>query len=125
MTAEERKRHQRNLERQSPALPSESRASARSSGTWLSSGAPMNKSGVVWLKRPMPDGQWPPRQDLPRDDSFAWWVRSHCGHGGGARQWAFYREADADVYEQVFRADPCHYTRCPDRIMIENNRGKR
>jgi hypothetical protein len=70
----------------------------------------------------MPNGQWPPDQRLPRDDSFSWWVRSHCGHQGGAKQWAFYREADADIYEHVFRENPCRYTRCPERIMIENNR---
>ncbi len=69
--------------------------------------------GVAWIKTPMPDGQWPPDQRAPRDDSFAWWVRSHCGHA--ARQWAFYREADADQYEGIFRSAPCHYTRCQDQ----------
>lgn len=73
----------------------------------------------------MPDGQWPPDQRADRDDSFSWWVRSHCGHTGGARQWAFYAESDADQYEQIFRAEPCHYTRCPERLMIENKRGSR
>lgn len=80
-------------------------------GSWAGSGltAP---SGVVWLKRPMPDGQWPPDIRAPRDDSFSWWVRSSCGHPGGHRQWAFYREADADQYEGIFLDDPCRYTRC-------------
>jgi hypothetical protein len=73
----------------------------------------------------MPDGQWPPDQRLPRDDTFSWWVRSHCGHDGGARQWAFRDEAAADMYAALFRGDPCFYTRCVDRIMIENNRRAR
>jgi hypothetical protein len=47
-------------------------------------------------------------------------VRSHCGHQGGAKQWAFYEEADVDMYEHVFRANPCRYTRCPE-FMIQNN----
>lgn len=68
--------------------------------------------GVVWLKRPMPDGQWPPDPLAPRNDEFSWWVKSACGHPGGHRQWAFYREADADQYEWIFRADPCCYTAC-------------
>ncbi len=60
----------------------------------------------------MPNGQWPPDQRLPRDDSFTWWVRSHCGHEGGAKQWAFYEERYADIYEQMFREDPCQWTQC-------------
>lgn len=81
-------------------------------GQWVGQGGTSAPMGVVWLKRPMPDGQWPPDQRAPRDDSFSWWVRSHCGHEGGARQWAFYDEAVADQYEQIFRDDPCHYTHC-------------
>lgn len=69
-------------------------------------------AGIVWLKRPMPDGQWPPDTLAPRNDEFSWWVRSSCGHPGGHRQWAFYREADADQYEGIFKADPCRYTQC-------------
>lgn len=90
-------------------------------GVWLGSRAPTTDSGVVWLKRPMPDGQWPVDQSLPRDDSFSWWVRAHCGHQGGARQWAFFEEAYADMYEGIFRADPCRYSRCPDS-MIKNEK---
>lgn len=119
MTAQDRKRHERNQERQNPALPTEGRAPAVI-GTWLGTGRPVDPSGVLWLKRPMPDGQWPVDQRLPRDDSFSWWVRSNCGHPGGAKQWAFYEEAYADVYEHLFRDDPCRWTRCPERIMIEN-----
>jgi hypothetical protein len=78
-------------------------------------------TGVVWLIRPMPDGQWPIDQRLPRDDSFAWWVRSACGHPGGQKQWAFYKLADAEQYKWIFRANPCHYTRCPN-FMIQNDR---
>jgi hypothetical protein len=94
---------------------------------WLIRNAPAGRrTDVIWLKRPMPDGQWPPhylgQPEVDRDDSFSWWVRSHCGHQGGSRQWAFYEEADADVYEHVFRSDPCHFTRCPERRMIENKR---
>lgn len=122
MTAQDRKRHERNQERQSPALPSESRASALSghTRTWLVSGRPAG-DGTVWLKRPMPRDQWPPDSRRPRDNSFSWWVRSSCGHPGGIKQWAFYREADADQYAQIFRANPCHYTRCP-QFMIKNDR---
>lgn len=124
MTAEGRKRHQRNQERQNPALPTESRASAAVPySTWLVRGTSSRRPGVIWLKRPMPDGQWPANQRLPRDDSFSWWVRSHCGHEGGAKQWAFYEERYADEYEGIFREDPCRWTRCTDRIMIENRRG--
>lgn len=61
----------------------------------------------------MPDGQWPPDERAPRDDSFSWLVRSHCGHTG--KLWAFYREADAVQYEWIFRANPCHYTQCQDQ----------
>lgn len=127
MTAQDRKRHERNLERQNPALPSEGRASATSghTRTWLVRGTPATQPGLVWIKRPMPDGGWPADPKLPRDDSFSWWVRSHCGHPGGAKWWAFYEEADADMYEHIFRADPCRYTRCPDRTMIENDRRRR
>lgn len=122
MTARDRARHEQNLKRQSPALPSEGRAPAGSrTDTWLARNLPAKQPGVVWLVRPMPDGQWPTDQRLPRDDSFSWWVRSACGHQGGVKQWAFYRQADAVAYEWIFRADPCHYTRCPDRIMIEND----
>jgi len=70
----------------------------------------------------MPDGQWPPEQNSPRDDSFSWWVRSSCGHPGGLKHWAFHHRKDADTYEHVFRDDPCRYTRCPRQIMIENER---
>lgn len=86
-------------------------------GVWAAKGTKATPGEAVWLKRPMPDGQWPPDIRLPRDDSFAWLVRSHCGHQGGAKLWAFYREADADQYEQIFLHDPCHYTRCK----IKNN----
>jgi hypothetical protein len=111
---------ERNTARQNPVLPSEGRASAASE-TWLVRKLPSKQPGVVWLLRPMPDGQWPADQRRPRDDSYSWWVRSHCGHEGGAKQWAFYQRADAELYEQIFRADPCHYTRCVERIMIEND----
>jgi len=123
MTAKDRERHQRNQERQNPALPTESRASAVEghTGTWLARGTPAGPVGVIWLKRRMPDGQWPADTRLPRDDSFSWWVRSHCGHPGGAKQWAFYEERYADTYEQIFRDDPCRWTRCP-HFMIENDR---
>jgi hypothetical protein len=90
-------------------------------GVWAGRGTPSTQPGVVWLVRPMPDGQWPVDQRLPRDDSFSWWVRSHCGHEGGAKQWAFYSKHYADQYEWVFRDDPCRYTRCPTRAMIEND----
>lgn len=115
---------ERNQARQNPPLPMERRAAAQAGhiDTWLVKGTPRKQPGVIWLKRPMPDGQWPADQRLPRDDSFSWWVRSHCGHDAGSRQWAFHLEADADQYEWIFRADPCHYTRCTDRIMIENKR---
>jgi hypothetical protein len=125
VTAQDRARHQRNQERQSPALPSEGGTSAAPRGVWLIRGTASGPAGVVWLKRPMPDGQWPADQRLPRDDSFSWWVRSHCGHQGGAKQWAFYEERYADMYEHVFRADPCRWTRCPERIMIENDGRRR
>lgn len=92
--------------------------------TWAARGTAV-QFGVVWLLRPMPDGQWPPDQSAPRDDSFHWWVRSHCGHEGGSRQWAFYERRYADMYEQVFRADPCRYTRCANRFMIENDGRRR
>jgi hypothetical protein len=68
----------------------------------------------------MPDGQWPPERDAPRDDSFSWWVKSSCGHGGAMRQWAFHEQRDARMYEQVFRADPCRWTRC--KIKNEESR---
>ncbi len=119
MTARDRERHERNQELQNPALPSEGRASA-STDTWLARNIPSARPGVVWLKRPMPDGQWPVDQRLPRDDSFSWWVRSACGHQGGVRQWAFYEERYADMYQHLFRENPCWYTRCPD-FMIKNN----
>jgi len=126
VTARDRERHEANRARQNPTLPSEGGAPAAGhTGVWLILGGPVNQSGVVWIKRPMPDGQWPADQRLPRDDSFNWWVRSHCGHPGGAKQWAFYKEADADMHEHAFRADPCRWTRCPDRIMIKNERGRR
>jgi len=73
------------------------------------------RAGVTWLINVMPDGQWPVDQSLPRDDSWSWWVRSHCGHKGGARQWAFYEKRWATIYEQVFRENPCRYTRCNDQ----------
>lgn len=94
-------------------------------GAWLIRGGPAGPPGIVWLKRPMPDGQWPPDQRLPRDDTFTWWIRSHCGHQGGTKQWAFHEERYADMYEHIFRADPCRWTRCPDRIMIENDGRRR
>lgn len=123
MTAEGRKRHERNQERQNPALPTEGRAPAapRYTERWIIRDAPVGRPGVVWLKRPMPDGQWPADQRLPRDDSFSWWVRSHCGHQGGVRQWAFYEERYADMYEHVFRENPCRWSRCPE-YMIQNDR---
>lgn len=120
MNQRDRDRQKRNQERQSPALPTEGRAPAVT-GNWLGTGAPVNPSGVMWLKRPMPDGQWPVNQRAPRDDSFNWWVRSHCGHQGGAKQWAFYEEMYADMYEHIFRDDPCRWTQCPERRMIEND----
>lgn len=120
MTERDRKRREANEARQSPALPSEGRAPAVTR-TWLIKGTPAGQVGVVWIKRPMPDGQWPPDRTLARDDSFSWWVRSHCGHEGGAKQWAFYDERSADQVEQAFRGDPCRYTRCTDRLMIEND----
>lgn len=92
-------------------LPSQ-RAGAAPLGVWLTSGRPAGPSGVVWLVRPMPDGQWPPDRDAPRDDSWKWWVRSHCGHPGGARQSAFSDRRFVDMYEQVFREEPCRWTRC-------------
>lgn len=70
---------------------------------------------AVWLVAPMPAGHWPVDKNLPRDDTFSWWVRSHCGHEGGARQWAFYDRRYAVMYRDVFRADPCRYTRCHDQ----------
>jgi len=120
VTARDRQRRERNEKVQNPALPSGGRASAVAGHTdvWLARNLPSGKPGVVWLKRPMPDGQWPVNQRKPRDDSFSWWVRSHCGHE--ARQWAFYREADADLYGGLFRQNPCWYTRCPEFLMIEN-----
>jgi hypothetical protein len=120
VTALDRKRHERNQERQNPSLPTERRVAAHT-GTWLGKGGPAVTPGVVWLVRPMPDGQWPVDQRAPRDDSFSWWVRSACGHPGGTKQWAFYDKRYADMYEHIFRADPCHWTRCPERIMIEND----
>jgi hypothetical protein len=63
----------------------------------------------------MPNGQWPPDQRAPRDDSFSWLVRSHCGHEGGGKLWAFYDEKYADQYGGIFRENPCFYTRCQDR----------
>ena len=126
MTEKDRERHRRNQERQHPPLPTERRVASQKehTGTWLFKGTSSAQPGVVWLVRPMPDGQWPVDQRAPRDDSFSWWVRSHCGHEGGAKQWAFYDKHYADVYEQVFREDPCRATRCPHRIMIENNGGR-
>lgn len=123
MTAKDRERHQRNQERQNPALPTEGRASAISGHTrvWMIRGTPAGDPGVVWIKRPMPADQWPADPSRPRDNSFSWWVRSHCGHQGGAKQWAFFHEADADTYEQVFRANPCRWTQCPE-FMIQNDR---
>lgn len=104
-------------------LPSQ-RPGAAPREVWLAKGTPTTP-GVVWLIRPMPDGQWPPQENLPRDDSWSWWVRSACGHPGGVRQWAFYVQSDALTYEQVFRADPCHFTRCAHRTMIENQQRSR
>lgn len=126
MTARDRERHEQNRKRQSPVLPSEDRAEAHSghTNTWLIRDVPSQQVDVVWLKRRMPADQWPPDPKLPRDNTFGWWVRSNCGHEGGAKQWAFYREADANTYEQIFRANPCHYTRCP-HSMIENDRRMR
>lgn len=69
--------------------------------------------GVAWLIRPMPDGQWPPDERAPRDDSFSWLVRSHCGHQG--KLWAFYKREDAEQYEGIFRGNPCHFTQCQDQ----------
>lgn len=105
-------------------LPSQ-RPGAAPSGVWLVRGGPVGALGVVWLVRPMPDGQWPPRQDEPRDDSYSWWVRSACGHPGGVKQWAFYEKRYADMYEAVFREDPCRWTRCPRCIMIENEKASK
>lgn len=119
MTAQDRARREANEARQNPALPSEGRVSPH--GVWLGRGTPA-RPGVVWLKRPMPDSQWPPDQRLPRDDTFSWWVRSSCGHG--VKQWAFYREADADQYEGIFRANPCHFTRCGHTMIENDGRGR-
>lgn len=118
MTAVDRARHEQNQRRQNPDMPT---SAPRRTGTWFARGTPAIQPGVVWLKRPMPNGQWPVDQRLPRDDSFSWWVRSTCGHQGGVKQWAFYEEKFADIYEQVFRDNPCHFTRCPE-FMIENDR---
>jgi hypothetical protein len=97
-------------------------AGAPPSGQWIAGKGPAGAAGVVWLVRPMPDGQWPPDWNRPRDDSYLWWVRSHCGHQDGARQWAFYEEGYARAYEAVFREDPCRYTQCPRRRMADNER---
>jgi hypothetical protein len=70
----------------------------------------------------MPDGQWPPDQSLPRDDSFSWWVRCACGHQGGVRQWAFSTEYGADLCERSFREGPCVWTRCPEYVIQTNQR---
>lgn len=94
-----------------PPLPSQ-RMGALPVGRWFARDTPVAATGVVWLIRPMPDGQWPPEQNAPRDDSFSWWVRSSCGHPGGLKHWAFYHRRDAEAYEQVFREDPCRWTRC-------------
>lgn len=75
---------------------------------------------AIWLIAPMPAGQWPVDKNRPRDDSFSWWVRSHCGHEGGARQWAFYNRRYAVMYRQVFLDDPCRYTRCHDQKRDED-----
>lgn len=111
---------------ESPPLPSEQRALAHAGNTnvWLVSRQPIKRTGgTVWLKRPMPDGQWPVDQSLPRDDSFSWWVRSACGHTGGGRQWAFTEERYADMYALVFYADPCRWSPgCQDRKRREENR---
>ena len=123
MTAQSRKRHERNQALQNPALPSESRAPAVAAPrhVWLLKGLAAGEPGVQWRITPMPDGQWPPNQRLPRDDSWSWWVRSSCGHQGGRKEWAFYEERWAREYEWIFRDDPCRYTRCPQRRMIEND----
>lgn len=99
-------------------LPSQ-RAGAAPSGVWLGKGTPSAPRGVTWLVRPMPDGQWPPEHHAPRDDSFSWWVRSSCGHQGGAKQWAFYAEGYARLYEDIFKLDPCRWSACS---MIKNGR---
>lgn len=91
-------------------------------GVWLVKGTSTKRPGVVWLVRPMPDGQWPVDQLLPRDDSFTWWVRSHCGHEGGAKQWAFTDRGYAEQYGQLFRENPCSWTLCPEHIKIKNKR---
>ena len=86
---------------QPPApLPSERRGSAPV-GEWLARGGPAAPTSVVWLIRPMPDGQWPTDMMAPRDDSFNWLVRSHCGHEGGLKLWAFYERRYAEMYEGV------------------------
>jgi hypothetical protein len=94
-------------------------------GVWLVRGTATGRPGVVWIKKPMPDGQWPPGLRAPRDDSFSWWVRSHCGHQGGAKQWAFYDESYADMYEHLFRDDPCWWTECPDFKIKKDRRMSR
>lgn len=124
MTERDRKRREANEARQSPTLPSEGRA-LPVTRTWLIKGTPSSQPDVIWLKRPMPRDHWPLDPSLPRDNSFAWWVRSTCGHEGGARQWAFYREADAAQYQSIFRTNPCHFSRCVNSIMIKNNKGQR
>lgn len=103
-----------------PPLPSE-QAGAVPVGTWLGRGETV-KTGVVWLLRPMPDGQWPPDPRAVRDDSFSWWVRSACGHPGGVKQWAFYSRPDAVVYERVFKDNPCFYTQCSRSKTTDGNR---
>lgn len=105
-----------------PPPPPPEVAGAAPRGQWLASGRPADAAGVVWLVRPMPNGQWPPEHDAPRDDSFSWWVRSACGHPGGFRQWAFYREQDARTCEWVFRTEPCRFSRCHK---IKNEQGDR
>lgn len=104
-------------------LPSR-RAGAAPSRVWLAGRRPADP-GVVWTIQPMPRNHWPLQTSLPRDNSFAWLVRSACGHPQGLRQWAFYELRDAQIYEAVFRADPCRWARCENYIKIENQRARK
>jgi hypothetical protein len=102
--------YRRRRETPPPApLPSQ-RPGAAPRGIWLVRGDAVRQPGVIWIKRPMPPDQWPVNIREPRDNSFRWWIRAHCGHR--AMQFAFYKEADADGYEYIFRDDPCWWTRC-------------
>jgi len=107
-----------------PPPPKPEGAGAPASGVWLVRGGPAGPAGVVWLVRPMPADQWPPNWDEPRNDTFRWLVRSHCGHPGGSQLWAFVHECDARAYETVFRDNPCYHTRCQKYLTKIKNEGE-